>query len=508
MSIKYRMSWIAARKGWMKNHQGKRYAVSCKQLDVPETKEASWRAANAWWEAKEAELEKAKEANIDPTARRVAKLNPAQLVEEAEAGLTVQLVKTLLERLRGREKAVNVLDAFSIAEAIDNVSNASVPPGSVATALGIDGEADLNERLDKLTAAKQRQASSPRSVAVKVGEWIALQRSRTTLPKADGGLNLQRYDSYQREINRFLAWLPAGATIAELTGNCWERWYTHVAEKLGNGEWSARYCHAHMSTARMFLSWLSEDEELDYVLPKKVTSRRYRFKIPKAEPQPLPVETVQMLLSACTELAQRTGLFILLGVQCGMYQSDISDLAQDEVNLEAGTIRRSRSKTPDGPKVTYKLWPETLALMKRFQATAKVEIRDGSGKPVKDREGNLRYHFFLTDEGKPLVQSKIGAKGRVDQTDNVGSAYDRLRLRLKLEKPVQFKRLRKTGACKLQDHPSYKFFSQYFLAQAPRTVAEQHYVVPSDREFFEACDWLRTQIIPAGWQPKFADEAA
>ena len=31
-------------------HRGKLYVVSCRQLGVPETKEASWRAANEWWE--------------------------------------------------------------------------------------------------------------------------------------------------------------------------------------------------------------------------------------------------------------------------------------------------------------------------------------------------------------------------------------------------------------------------------------------------------------------------
>jgi hypothetical protein len=179
MGVNAQMTWVPSTKRWTKNHLGKMYAVSCRQLDCPATKEGSWRAANEWWENKLADLERQaetiKQASIDPTARRVAQYvqsNPMRIVEEAEAGLTAQLVKTLLERLRGRDKSVNVLDALSIAEAMDNVSNAmnrsAVPPGSVATVLGIDGEAELNQRLDRLAVAQEKKANAIDSVGALV----------------------------------------------------------------------------------------------------------------------------------------------------------------------------------------------------------------------------------------------------------------------------------------------------------------------------------------------------
>jgi len=37
-------------------HGGQRYVRSCRQLGVPPTKEASYRAANDWWRAKLAEI--------------------------------------------------------------------------------------------------------------------------------------------------------------------------------------------------------------------------------------------------------------------------------------------------------------------------------------------------------------------------------------------------------------------------------------------------------------------
>ena len=50
MPKKFQMTWVAHSRRWTKFHRGKRYFISCRQLGVPETKEASWRAANEWWD--------------------------------------------------------------------------------------------------------------------------------------------------------------------------------------------------------------------------------------------------------------------------------------------------------------------------------------------------------------------------------------------------------------------------------------------------------------------------
>ena len=57
MPVKLEMTWDFDNRRWRKLHRGRRYVVSCRQLGVPETKEASFRAANEWWERKLAEVE-------------------------------------------------------------------------------------------------------------------------------------------------------------------------------------------------------------------------------------------------------------------------------------------------------------------------------------------------------------------------------------------------------------------------------------------------------------------
>jgi len=48
----------------MKEYKKKKYAVSCRQLEAPPTKEGSYQQANAWWEAKKASLDGCSRAGI------------------------------------------------------------------------------------------------------------------------------------------------------------------------------------------------------------------------------------------------------------------------------------------------------------------------------------------------------------------------------------------------------------------------------------------------------------
>lgn len=144
-----------------------------------------------------------------------------------------------------------------------------------------------------------------------------------------------------------------------------------------------------------------------------------------------------------------------------------------------GTIKRARSKTRErgGPVVTYKLWPETFALLQKHREA-----------------GDL---VLTTDEGKPLVREWL-EEGRYRKYDAIRSAWFRLAEKMGLKKSrLGMKHLRKTSASLLGEHPQYKFYTTYFLADSPRHMSDKHYVRPSDNEFFDALAWLREQIMTA-----------
>ena len=66
--------------------------------------------------------------------------------------------------------------------------------------------------------------------------------------------------------------------------------------------------------------------------------------------------------------------------------------------------------------------------------------------------------------------------------------------RVRLEKRKPLKLLRKTGSSKLAEHPAYKYYAQYYLGHSPKTIADRHYVQPSQVEFDQAIQWLGSQF--------------
>src|SRR5262245_5525392 len=51
------MTWEPGPRRWRKLYRGKLFTVSCRQLGVPDTKNDSYQAANAWWVARRAEID-------------------------------------------------------------------------------------------------------------------------------------------------------------------------------------------------------------------------------------------------------------------------------------------------------------------------------------------------------------------------------------------------------------------------------------------------------------------
>ena len=182
-------------------------------------------------------------------------------------------------------------------------------------------------------------------------------------------------------------------------------------------------------TAKQFISRLAEMKLIP--LPGNIRSRRFRFNhSAAAEIETFTVDEVRALLAACDGFSERTKLYLLLMLNCGMYQNDIAELRQDEVNWSKGTLTRARSKTRErnGPVVTYKLWPETFALLKKHRAGGELAL--------------------TTDEGNPLVKYWL-EDGKMRRYDAIQSAWTRLAEKMGGKIRLGMKHLRKTSATML-----------------------------------------------------------
>jgi integrase len=428
------MTWQASTRRWFKKHKGKIYVVSCRQLGVAETKEASTAAANDWWEAKLKEIEAAPptEEDLRANAFRVWSMvqNWRQLDEES------------------RERLVDSL-------------------------IGTGQYRKLKEQAEQMVGSAVKAVPPDRTVKAQVDTWKTLLRSACQ----SGQMSEGRFDAYCRNIGNFVAWIGEDTAIDGIDEIKLEGFFNHLSVQVAAERYSPNYAHTLMMTAKQFISRLAELRLIP--LPGNIRSRRFRFNhSAPSKVETFSVEEARQMLSACEGFSEKTKLYLLLMLNCGMYQNDIAELLQDEVNWTKGTLTRARSKTRErsGPVVTYKLWPETFALLKKHRA----------------KDGKLA---LTTEEGKPLVRYWL-ENGEMRRYDCVHSAWTRLASKLGLRKMrLGMKHLRKTAASTLGQNPQYKFYCNHFLADSPRTVADRHYVIPSDQEFFAALGWLREQFL-------------
>lgn len=435
MARKYVMTWMPPTRRWAKKHMGKMYFVSCRQLGTEETKEGSAAAANAWWDAKLKEIEAASPTEED---RKANAFKVWSLVQDWS-----QLSEDDRERL-------------------------------VDSLVGEGQYRKIKDQAEAMVEATLKTTPLDRTVAAQVDAWKNLLRSACQ----SGQMSEGRFDAYCRNIRAFADWVGPDAPIEAIDEARLEGFFNHLSAKMGTGEYSASYAHTLLMTAKQFVSRLAEMRLI--ALPGNIRSRRFRFNhSTPAKIETFTVAEVRALLDGCDGFSERTRLYLLLMLNCGMYQNDIAELRVEEVQWKAGTLARARSKTRGrgGPVVTYRLWPETFALLKEHRS-----------------EGEL---VLTTDEGNPLVRYWL-EDGKMRRYDVIQSAWSRLAARTGGKIRLGMKHLRKTSATILGQHPHYKFFANHYLADSPKSIADKHYVTPNDVEFFEALEWLRGQLLSSG----------
>jgi integrase len=403
------------------------------------TKEASQSAANQWWAAKQKALDVKPEPDpwqkfrdgieaatgIKPTSRAALFATLMQFFNMED------LPEAFTERVLGREKM------------------------------------DLIEQ--QVTGAIIGSRVNPeRSVIGQIARWVEVLKASATA----GTMSIARFHGYSSCICHFRNFMGEGATIDQINPAKLEGFWTELLGRLGRKEISTPYAQQLWLTARQFITRLVELELIP--LPANMHSRRFRFGTAVKPIEIFSDAEVRTILAAATE---RTRLLVLLMLNCGMYQSDIADLGTNEVDWQAGTITRPRTKRPGGMVTRYQLWPETFALLKKYRAS----------KQVLNARGFAR--LLLTGEGNPLTSFAI-KDGKVSHYDAVKGIWRTVMDKTKIRKPPKL--FRKTAATKLGEHEGYKYYQSYYLSHAPKSMADRHYTIPSDTEFFAALAWLRS----------------
>jgi hypothetical protein len=142
MAVNLQMTWVPSARRWTKKYRGKWYPVSCRKLDVPDTKDASRRAANDWWENQQRTID-----NAPPSGGRPPRQCVSRLVDEFKTGRS------------------------STTKAESGLSIRSSEPGSIRR----------SKAQAEAMVAKATQTTPPeRTIKCQVDSWTALLKSVCT----------------------------------------------------------------------------------------------------------------------------------------------------------------------------------------------------------------------------------------------------------------------------------------------------------------------------------------
>jgi integrase len=249
--------------------------------------------------------------------------------------------------------------------------------------------------------------------------------------------------------------------VETITADLWERWYKHLLES----KISIPYKRHRLRHSRTFVTWLAGKGLI--TPPLNLNSRLFRFgSSDDKEVIPLTSQEVRELIKKAKGILK---LHLLLMANCGMTQTDISRLSPEEIDWEEGRIDRRRSKTRaiKTPFVCWKLWSETLELLRKHV----------------HREGT---HALLTESGRPWMRDEI-KNGKRSKTDSVKSLYVNAGLA-----GTPLKRLRQTGATLIKNEFGAET-SDHWLGHGPKNVSDRSYWAKNQAKLDEAITWLGRQ---------------
>ena len=447
MPAKTELTWERGTCRWKKVYKGRSYTVSCKALGVPPTKVESYQAANEWWDAKRAEID----GNLPPHPN-------AEHLERLGSRLA-------WAQAHGRNDL-----ARSLADTIETVGsdtsgqlNGRVDPFDLpSVVLDLMEGATWKERLAE---GNLNPTPHERTVGIQVDRYLALERVRAE----SGQLSVSEFDTIRRCLHAFRDHVGKASPVDSLDADRWEGWWSHLmAQPI-----SVEYKKKRLRIAKAFVAWMAE-KGLNPA-PPNLHSRRHRFGGGAQSIPTIPVEEARSLISLAPGQLK---LHLLLMLNCGMTQVDISDLHPREVDWDKGRITRKRSKTAAHehvPTVEYPLWPGTRRLLGQFG------IRGG------DR-------VLLTESGRPWLRDVLKADGSRSKVDVIKSNYVHLQRKTNLSYPLKL--FRKTSATIIESHEHYGRYVGHFLGHAPRSLADRHYAAPSPELFDKIVLWLGKQYGP------------
>lgn len=195
-------------------------------------------------------------------------------------------------------------------------------------------------------------------------------------------------------------------------------------------------------------------------LPRNLGDVKLSFKVSVKKIRRYSAEEVRAELKG---LSDRLRLYSLLALNCGMLGVDMATIAWSELDMKEWRITRKRTKTGDHenvPEVSYKLWPCTVKLLKKYLSKHDTYV-------LTSMTNTLLWEAWIDDQGNPKKKDLISVQWR------------------RKEHKIALKDFRSIGSTVIGDHKDYGRYASHYLGQSPMTIADRHYVAPSPALFDE-----------------------
>ena len=94
--------------------------------------------------------------------------------------------------------------------------------------------------------------------------------------------------------------------------------------------------------------------------------------------------------------------------------------------------------------------------------------------------------------GSSELIEQVDGSHKTKQADSIATNFRRIvRKGLGIDRPYSLHR--KSGASKLDEHSEFGRYAEHYLGEKPSTVANRHYITPSQDRFDAAIAWLGKQ---------------
>lgn len=475
MAKKTTLTWYSKGKRWFKSFNYKQHAVSCRQLRklyphlmVADTKEGSQRAAEVWWSDKLAALAAHPQADDYKLAINTRQLMSEWCKREGQTETRTEIIKEIDIFRTAQKKGITMEAKAGYIPASWNQGQ-ELPEGlwlgdlaADPTYKPVNGET-WGARIKEVQKVIDWEATESETSLRGLIKKYASHKIPDVTPF--------RVDTIKRHLTAFADWLGSdniGAIDFEMSLADYRVYLINESEYNSTHTQSSR-----MKTIKSFATWLWDTAKVLDECPRNLKKLGI-----KLEHKPVVIWTDDQVEEILKTTKGQHRLYILLMLNCGMYQGDIGQLKKSQVDLDTGTITRARSKTQGGKVVAYPLWFETLELLKAHWS--------------KDKELVL-----TTRTGAPIYLQVVDeTTGKVKRKDMINTTHWQWQKKNEVRYPA-LKSLRKTGRSKLDDHDAFARFAPYYLAHstssAEQSTDETYYRTPSQERFRAAIKWLGEQ---------------